>query len=254
MTGVSSRLSVTAPSGIGQITQGDDLCAIVVDALAREGETLAASNVIVLAQKIVSKAEGRLIDLAGIKPSDQARKLAGETEKDPRVVELILGESQSVLRARPGLIIVRHRLGYVLANAGIDASNVAEGQVLLLPEDPDRSCVAIRAELERTTGVAVGVIISDSLGRAWRLGTTGTALGSAGLPALKDLRGAPDMFGRPLQASEIGFADELAAAASIVMGQADEARPIALVRGVPYPHEDGRGADLIRPAKLDLFG
>ncbi len=253
MTRATPRLVVCAPSGIGPIAAGTDLCTIVLDALAGEGETLAAGDVLVLAQKIVSKAEGRLIDLATVRPSDAARALADETGKDPRVVELILRESDRVVRARPGLIIVRHRLGYVLANAGIDASNVGEGRVLLLPEDPDRSCADIRAELERRTGVAPGVVVNDSLGRAWRLGTTGTALGVAGLAALKDMRGTADLFGRPLQVSEIGLADEVAAAASILMGQAAEGRPVALVRGLPYPPEDGRGADLIRPSALDLF-
>ncbi len=254
MTRGSPRLVISAPSGIGRIAEGADLCTVVLDALAREDEALAVGDIVVLAQKIVSKAEGRLVDLAAVRPSAPARALAAETAKDPRVVELILRESEQVVRSRPGLIIVRHRLGYVLANAGIDASNVGEGRVLLLPEDPDRSCAAIRAELERRTGVAPGVIINDSLGRAWRLGTTGTALGAAGLAALKDMRGSLDLFGRPLQVSEIGLADEVAAAASIVMGQAAEARPVVLVRGLPYPPEDGRGADLIRPAALDLFG
>ena len=254
MTGASPRLVITAPTGIGLIAEGDDLCAIVLDALAREGEALEAGDVVVLAQKIVSKAEGRLVDLASVTPSARANSLAAETGKEARLVELILAESSEVVRTRPGLIIVRHRQGWVLANAGIDASNVEEGHVLLLPEDPDASCAAIRAGLESHAGVAIGVVINDSLGRAWRLGTTGTALGASGVPAFKDMRGTLDMFGRPLQASEIGLADEIAAAASIIMGQAGEARPVALLRGLPYPLEDGRGADLIRPTELDLFG
>ena len=254
MTGTAPRLVITAPAGIGRIAEGDDLCAIVLDALAREGEALEAGDVVVLAQKIVSKAEGRLVDLAGVRPSARARALAAETGKEARLVELILAESHDVIRTRPGLIIVRHKLGWVLANAGIDASNVEDGHVLLLPENPDASCAAIRAGLERRAGIAIGVVINDSLGRAWRLGTIGTALGAAGVAALKDLRGTPDLFGRPLQVSEIGLADEIAAAASIVMGQAGEARPVALVRGLPYGLEDGRGADLIRPTELDLFG
>ena len=253
MTHAAPRLVMSAPSGIGRIAESADLCAIILDALAREDEALEAGDILVLAQKIVSKAEGRMVDLATVTPSTPARALASETAKDPRVVELILRESERVVRSRPGLIVVRHRLGYVLANAGIDASNVDEGRVLLLPEDPDRSCTDIRAEIERRTGVAPGVIINDSLGRAWRLGTTGTALGVAGIAALKDMRGSPDLHGRPLQVTEIGLADEVAAAASILMGQAAEARPVVLVRGLPYPPEDGRGADLIRPPALDLF-
>ena len=183
MTGGSPRLSVIAPSGIGRIAAGDDLCTNILEALAREGEALAAGDVVVLAQKIVSKAEGRLVDLGTVEPSPRATALARETGKDPRLVELILAESARVIRTRPGLIIVRHRLGYVLANAGIDASNVDRGHVLLLPEDPDASSATIRSEIKHRTGIAPGVIINDSFGRAWRMGTIGTALGVAGLAA-----------------------------------------------------------------------
>ena len=254
MTGPPPTLAAIAPRGIGEIAEGDDLATIVLDALAGEGMRLEAGDVVVLAQKIVSKSEGRRVALAGVAPSEEARALAARTEKDPRLMELVLRESQEVMRARPGLVVVRHRLGHVLANAGIDASNVAAGHVLLLPEDPDRSCAALRAELLRRTGVAAGVVVNDSLGRAWRLGTVGAALGAAGLPALLDLRGTADRFGRELQTSELGLADEIAAAASIVMGQAAEGRPMALVRGLPYPLGAGRAADLIRPAARDLFG
>lgn len=254
MTGPPPTLAAIAPRGIGEIAEGDDLATIVLDALAGEGMRLEAGDVVVLAQKIVSKSEGRRVALAGVAPSEEARALAARTEKDPRLMELVLRESQEVMRARPGLVVVRHRLGHVLANAGIDASNVAAGHALLLPENPDRSCAALRAELRRRTGVTAGVVVNDSLGRAWRLGTVGAALGAAGLPALLDLRGTADRFGRELQTSELGLADEIAAAASIVMGQAAEGRPMALVRGLPYPLGAGRAADLIRPAARDLFG
>ena len=172
------------------------------------------------------------------------------------MIELILSEAEEVMRIRPGLIVVRHRLGYVLANAGIDASNVEAGgeeRVLLLPDDPDRSAASLRAEIERRTGHAPGVIVGDSLGRAWRLGTMGTALGAAGVVALADLRGERDMFGRPLMVSEVGLADQIAAAAALAMGEAGERRPIALVRGLAAASEDSRAADLIRPREFDLF-
>ena len=172
------------------------------------------------------------------------------------MIELILAESERVMRARPGLIVVRHRLGYVLANAGIDASNVEDGgeeRVLLLPRDPDGSAAALREAIRRRTGIAPGVVVADSLGRAWRLGTTATALGAAGVTALADLRGRPDMFGRPLAVSEVGLADQIAAAAALAMGEADERRPIALVRGLAAASDGARAADLIRPRESDLF-
>ncbi len=244
---------VAAPRGIGEIEEGCDLAWVVLEALAREALRPEPGDVVVLAQKIVSKAEGRSVALDDVTPSEAARALAAKTGKDPRLVALILGEADRVLRARPGLIIVRHRLGHVLANAGIDASNVPDGRVLLLPEDPDRSCARIRAALARRCGVDLGVVINDSLGRPWRLGTAGAAIGAAGVAALLDLRGTADRHGRKLRTTELGLADEIAAAASIMMGQAGESRPVALLRGLPYPAGDGRAADLIRPAAQDLF-
>ena len=250
------RLEIVGLDGVPDVSAGDDLCRIVLDACAASGLALKSGDILVIAQKIVSKAEGRRIDLDTVSPSPPAQRLAGETGKDARVIELILSESERVMRARPGLIVVRHRLGYVLANAGIDASNVEEGgenRVLLLPRDPDGSAAAIRAEIGRRSGIAPGVIIADSLGRAWRLGTVATALGAAGVTALADLRGRPDMFGRPLTVSEIGLADQIASAAALAMGEADERRPIVLVRGLAATSDEARAADLIRPRESDLF-
>ena len=256
MTASAPRLEIVGLEGVPDILEGDDLCRIVLDAYEASAVAPAAGDILVIAQKIVSKAEGRQVDLASVSPSQRAEKLARETEKDARVIELILSEAEEVMRTRPGLIVVRHRLGYVLANAGIDASNVEAGGeecVLLLPEDPDRSAASLRAEIERRTGHAPGVIVGDSLGRAWRLGTMGTALGAAGVVALADLRGKRDMFGRPLMVSEVGLADQIAAAAALAMGEAGERRPIALVRGLLAASEDARAADLIRPREFDLF-
>ncbi len=259
MSASAPRLEIVALEGVPDVSEGDDLCGIVLDAYDASGLAPEAGDILVVAQKIVSKAEGRLVDLATVSPSPRAEKLARETEKDARVIELILSEAEEVVRTRPGLIVVRHRLGYVLANAGIDASNVEAGDeesVLLLPENPDGSAASLRAEIARRGGLAPapGVIVSDSLGRAWRIGTIGTALGTAGVTALADLRGNPDMFGRPLMVSEVGLADQIASAAAIVMGEANERRPIALVRGLAAASEGARAADLIRPREFDLFG
>lgn len=252
------RLEITALPGIPLVRPGDDLAALIVAALDRAGTALKPGDTLVVAQKVVSKAEGRYAALASVEPGEQARDLARKTEKDPRLVELILRESARVVRHRPGLLIVQHRHGYVLANAGIDASNVepdpqAGERVLLLPEDPDRSARALRKRLRAATGVAPTVVINDSLGRAWRHGTVGTALGSAGLAALLDLRGEADLFGRALRVSQVGLADELAAAASLVQGEAAEGTPVALIRGLAPEAAEQGAADLIRSEDEDLF-
>jgi coenzyme F420-0:L-glutamate ligase/coenzyme F420-1:gamma-L-glutamate ligase len=213
--------------------------------------------VLVLAQKSVSKAEGRMADLATVKPSARAIALAVDVDKDPRLVEVILSESVRVVRARRNVLIVEHRLGFIMANAGVDQSNVGpvDGaqRVLLLPEYPDRSAAVLRRGLAAATGIDLAVVINDSFGRAWRRGTAGVAIGVAGLPALIDLRGRPDLFGRTLEVSVIGFADEIAAAASLVMGQADEAAPVVLVRGLRWAAPESTAASLIRPSSEDLF-
>jgi coenzyme F420-0:L-glutamate ligase/coenzyme F420-1:gamma-L-glutamate ligase len=210
--------------------------------------------VLVVAQKIVSKAEGRIVALADVAPTDAAEALAAVTLKDPRLVALILAESERVVRARPGVLIVRHRLGFVMPNAGVDQSNLdAPGTALLLPRDPDASAAALRAALGARFGAAPGVIVSDSFGRAWRRGSIGTAIGVAGLPALLDLRGRPDLAGRRLEVTVSAFADQLASAAALLTGEAAEGRPVALIRGLTWdaPETDARA--LLREPAEDLF-
>jgi len=254
---MTPTVTITGLSGIKLVEPGDDLGAITVAAFAANGIVPEDGDVLVLAQKIVSKAEGRYVDVATVQPSERAIALAAELDKDPRFVEVVLSESKRVVRHRPGLLIVEHRLGLVMANAGIDHSNVPTDdgvdRVLLLPEDPDRSARALREHLVRVFGTGIAVIVSDSFGRAWRKGTVGIALGAAGLPALVDLRGHPDLFGRALLVTETGFADEIAAAASLLMGQAGEAIPMVLVRGLAWSAPEVPAAALIRPAEHDLF-
>jgi coenzyme F420-0:L-glutamate ligase / coenzyme F420-1:gamma-L-glutamate ligase len=251
---MNAGLQLFALPGIPLVRRGDDLAGLILQALKRCELALAQGDVLVIAQKIVSKSEGRYVELSAVHPSPRAAELAELTGKDPALVEVILRESREVLRVRKGLIIVEHRLGYVLANAGVDASNVGdERQVLLLPADPDASCDRLRAAIRAATGTEVGVLINDSWGRAWRVGAIGAALGVSGIPALADLRGVPDLFGRKLRTTEVAAADELAAAASLMMGQAGEGRPVVLARGFPYAGAEGRGADLIRDKHQDLF-
>ena len=253
----SVRVTMTGLAGIPLIQPGDDLGAVAIAAFADNGVVPRDGDVLVVALKIVSKAEGRCVDVATVRPSEHAIALAAEVDKDPRFVEVVLSESKRVVRHRPGLLIVEHRLGFVMANAGIDHSNVAteEGidRVLLLPVDPDGSAQALRQHLIAAFGVELGVIISDSFGRAWRKGTVGVALGAAGLPSFVDLRGRPDLFGRELLVTETGFADEIAAAAGLLMGQADEAIPMVLVRGLTWSTPNVPAAALVRPAAHDLF-
>lgn len=250
-------LTLTPLPGIPLVQTGDDLTGLVRAGLDRAGLTLQDGDILVLAQKIVSKAQGRMIRLADVTPSPQAIELAAVTLKDPRFVEVVLGESREVLRARANTLIVEHRLGFVCANAGVDRSNVEapEGEEILLclPADPDGTCAELRRTLGEAYGADIGVIINDSHGRAWRMGTMGVAIGAAGVPALLDLRGKPDLFDHALQITQVGLADELAAAASIVMGQADEGRPVVHVRGTPYALRDGTARELFRPKEQDFF-
>lgn len=244
------QVRLIAPEGLPRIRPGDDLARLITPLGLEDGD------VVVVAQKIVSKAEGRLVRLADIEPSARALELAAITRKDARYVELVLRESREVLRARPGVLIVEDCRGFVMANAGIDQSNVDGGDsALLLPADPDASAARLRHALREQAGVTVGVVINDSWGRAWRLGTIGTAIGVAGLPGLLDQRGAPDLDGRALRITEIGLADEIAAAGSLLMGQSAEGRPVVIVRGLALGtmREDGSGRELLRDPTLDLF-
>jgi coenzyme F420-0:L-glutamate ligase/coenzyme F420-1:gamma-L-glutamate ligase len=250
---MTGRLDLAAVPGLKLVAPGDDLGALIAAACARADLPLASGDVVVVAQKIVSKAEGRRVDLATVAPSPDAIRLAAETGKDARLVEVILRESVRVVRTRPGALIVEHRLGFVMAHGGVDQSNVEKDGALLLPADPDGSAAALRARLLDLTGATVGVVINDSAGRAWRRGTVGIALGAAGLPALLDLRGRPDLFGRALEVTVVGFADEIAAAASLLMGQADEARPVVRVRGLAWSAPPLPAAAILRPAAEDLF-
>ena len=240
------HVELIALPGLPMVRAGDDLAALI----QAVGIIPRPDDVLVVAQKIVSKAEGREVLLAEVTPSARAEELARETGKDARVVELILQESTRVVRARPNLIIVQHRLGHTMANAGIDQSNVApegEERALLLPLDPDASAAALSARL------GCPVVISDSFGRAWRRGTVGVAIGCAGLPALVDLRGQPDLFGRELHVTLTGFADEIAAAAGLLMGQAAEGQPVVILRGLTWSTPACPATELVRPAQEDLF-
>jgi coenzyme F420-0:L-glutamate ligase / coenzyme F420-1:gamma-L-glutamate ligase len=245
------KVELLAVPGLPLVKAGDDLARLIGGRLTGE-LALRSGEVLVLAQKIVSKAEGRMVELSTVTPSQRAVELGAEVLKDPRLVELILQESVRVVRSRPNVLIVEHKLGLIMANAGIDQSNVApqDGveRALLLPRDPDGSAAALQKKLGATA-----VLIIDSFGRPWRKGTTGVAIGAAGLPSLIDMRGQPDMFGRILQVTISAFADEIAAAASLVMGQADEAQPVVIVRGLTWKAPNAPAAELIRSSAEDLF-
>ena len=250
-------VTLTPIPGIPLVRPRDDLAELLILACERQAISPKEGDVLVLAQKVVSKAEARYIDLATVVPSARAQSLAAEVEKDPRLVEVILGESRRVVRRRPGILIVEHRLGFVMANAGVDRSNVdpeaGAEPVLLLPRDPDGSAATLLARLSAHFGKPLAVIISDSWGRAWRRGTVGVAIGAAGLPAVMDLRGRPDLFGHELRVTETGFADEIASAASLLMGQAAEATPAVLVSGLSWSAPSMPASALLRPPEEDLF-
>lgn len=252
-----ATISLFTIPGFPEINPGAPLDALLVTALNEAGITLQDGDVVVLAHKVISKAEGRLVNLDLVKPGEKAQEIAAITLKDPRLVELILQESSAVSRMRPGVLLVRHRLGFTSANAGIDRSNVPQSEegewVLLLPEDPDRSAESLRHQLELALGVRIGLIIADSHGRPFRLGTVGVAIGVAGIPALWDRRGEMDLFGYTLQHTEVGTADEIASAAGLLMGQAAEGTPVVVVRGLQLPPLEGQASDLIRPEELDLY-
>lgn len=246
--------------GLPMVEPGDDLCGQILLALEASGESLQQDDVLVIAQKIISKAEGRYLDLREVEPTSEASELAAVVDKDPRKVQAILDESTEVVRSRPGVLIVEHKLGFVQANAGIDQSNIDaddENRCLLLPVDPDQSARNIREQIKQRVGVDVGIIINDSIGRAWRIGSLGLAIGVAGFTALEDHIGGEDLFGNELKVTQIGAADELAAGASLVMGQTTEKTPVVLVRGY-QPREPAdlaqRGVKpLLRPRDMDMF-
>ena len=252
------ELMLAGLGGFPEIEPGAALAPLVAEAVNRAGMRLQAGDVLVVAQKIVSKAEGRRVALRNVTPGPRATELARTTRKDARLVELVLQESREVLRtSKNGVIVVEHRLGFVMANAGVDRSNVphAEGEesVLLLPENPDASARALRDALRELCGVELGIVINDSFGRAWRNGVCGVAIGVAGIPALVDVRGKPDRHGRALEATLVAAADELAAAASLLMGQGDESVPVVLARGFPYAARESGAHELVRPRDQDLF-
>jgi len=243
-----------APCGFPQVAPGQALFPLIRQTLAANAAALQDRDILVVTQKVVSKSENRYVRLDSVEVSERAREVAARCGKDPRMVEMVLRESERIVRIAGNVLIVRHRLGFVSANAGIDQSNIDGGdeQMLLLPADPDRSAEALRAEIRRELNVDVAVVIVDSFGRPWRLGTCGVCLGSAGLVALKDYRGKSDLKGRRLEVTEVAQADEIAAAASILMGPSDQALPIVVVRGLDLSGS-GRAADLLRPVEQDLF-
>ncbi len=252
-------LTVTPIAGLPLFAPGMSIAAEVLDSARRAGEPIGDDDAIVIAQKIVSKADGRLRDLSDVTPGAESLRLAGATGRDPALIELILSESRAIVRASPAAIIAEHRTGHVLANAGIDASNVEggdQGTVLLWPVDPDDSARAIREDLMRLAGVRPAIVIADSMGRAWRIGTVGAAIGCAGIPAFEDRRGETDLFGRVLQATIIGVVDSIAAIATLAMGEGAEATPAAIVRGagrwITADHGAGAAAGL-RPHEQDMF-
>ncbi len=252
-------LSLTPLQGIPLVQPGDDLARHITEAISFSNVDLRDGDILVVTQKIVSKAERRFRNLSQVVPTQEAVAIAEKVEKDARFVQLVLEESNAILRMRPGTMIVEHRLGFVCANAGIDHSNVQnlggnpEDWVLLLPENPDASADHIRRQLKEKFGKQIAVLIIDSHGRAWRNGVVGVAVGLAGMPGLVDLRGRADLFGYQLRVTQVAVADELAAAASLLMGQSDEFFPVIHVRGFPYALRDGAMAELIRPKELDLF-
>lgn len=250
------RLVLRAIDDLPLISPGDDVAALVAGALRRMSITPEDGDIVVVAQKIVSKAEGRIVDLATVNPSARAVALAEQVAKDPRLVEVILRESSEVVRHKKDVLIVAHRLGFVMANAGVDQSNVGPDgcpRVLLLPCDPDASAARLKERIDEEFGVEIGVVINDSFGRAWRNGVVGVALGAAGVPSLWNLVGAPDLFGRAMRVTEVAIADQIASAASLLMGEADEGLPAVHVRGISWPVAPVPASALVRPREMDMF-
>jgi coenzyme F420-0:L-glutamate ligase/coenzyme F420-1:gamma-L-glutamate ligase len=245
-------IQIIALAGLPEVSPGDDLSRLIVSAAERQRLGIEDGDLFVVAHKIVSKAEGRIVRLDAIRPSARAEHWAATYQKDPRVIELVLSEASRIVRMERGVIVAETRHGFVCANAGVDVSNAPEGTAILLPDDPDRSAHTLQTRLENDFGVRVAVIVSDSFGRPWREGLVNVALGVAGTAPLVDYRGTRDAGGKTLQATVIARADELAGAAELVMGKSDRV-PVAVVRGAASAEEPGRGRDLIRPAATDLF-
>ena len=252
---MGARVTITALDGLPRVRPGDNLAALLIEALAPHKP--ARHDILVVAQKIVSKAEGRYVELNKVRPSSRAEELARTAHKDPRIMEILLAESDEVLRAKAHVVIAAHHLGLVIANGGIDQSNLEDGddgkRVLLLPVDPDASAARLKEKLDVHFGVDLGVIVSDSAGRAWRNGTVGLAIGAAGIPSLIDWRGTPDLAKRKLEVTETGFADSVASAAVLVMGEAAEGTPAALVRGLDWTAAARPARALVRARAEDLF-
>jgi coenzyme F420-0:L-glutamate ligase/coenzyme F420-1:gamma-L-glutamate ligase len=250
-------VSLLALDGIPEILPGMALAPLIIAALERHAYSPGDGDVLLVCQKVVSKSENRFVDLASVLVSPRAQELAALCGKDPRLVEVVLRESAEVVRCAPRVLIVRHRLGFVMANAGVDQSNIPDSQsrVLLLPVDPDASAAALREALSRSLGAAPAVVITDTFGRPWRQGVCGTAIGASGIVALLDRRGEKDRFGRELQVTQVAVADGIAAAATLLMGEGAEGRPAVLVRGLPraWKRDTARAADLLRPLSEDLF-
>lgn len=253
---VSRSLTLTALAGLPLVKPGDDLAALLAAGLRQTQIAPQVGDVVIVAQKVVSKAEGRVVNLKEIVPSARAVTLARKVNKDARLVEVILSESDEVVRHKRDVLIVAHRLGFVMANAGVDQSNVGSEdaeQVLLLPRDPDASAAVLKTQLDREFGTNLGVLINDSFGRAWRNGVVGVALGAAGIPTLRDMAGTPDLFGRKMRVTEVAVADEIAAAASLLMGQAAEGQPAVHLRGLFCDAPVFPASALVRAKEMDLF-
>jgi coenzyme F420-0:L-glutamate ligase / coenzyme F420-1:gamma-L-glutamate ligase len=248
-------VTIFALPDIPLIQQGDDLVAVILASLVRAGVGLQNGDALVISSKIVSKSEGRFVDLKTVIPSEEAEQLAQETRKDPRIVEMALRESVRVSRKSPGVLVTQHKLGFVSAMSGIDQSNVGLGDdvILLLPKDPDRSAEELRQRIQEGTGAEVAIVISDTHGRPFRMGNVGVAIGVSGMPALLDLRGQQDLFGRTLRITQSGYADMVASAAHLLCGEGAEGLPIIFMRGLKFEQSQGRASDLNRPPELDLY-
>lgn len=249
---LQNSIHITPVTGLPEICPGDDLALLIANILRQQDRSVTAGDIFVVAQKVVSKAEGRIVALADVIPSPAALEWADRWDKDARLIELVLQQSKTIIRMERGIIVSETAHGFICANAGVDVSNAAEDTAILLPENPDHSARALQTRLERLFGVSIGVVVSDTFGRAWREGLVNVALGVAGLPALTDYRGQRDGSGKMLHATMIATADEIASSAELVMGKSDRI-PVVIIRGFTAAVPPGTGADLIRAAERDLF-